>query len=289
VEASLVRIGLDLREHGSYAPTTRVIEHHAHIPGPPLRQAVAEIWYVRADERPFEVGSVMPDAATFLFINLGAPHHAIRGGDRIELSRAWIVGAQPRWLDVAYPIQTALLGIRFRVGGAHLVFGDVVGELAGNIVDLDRLWRDSEALRDRVAMARSPRERFAIVEQALTERMRSHGGTTLSPATVAAMISGAAVSRVARDHGLSERHLHRRCVAEVGLAPKQLARIARFQRSLQLAWHTARPWTAIGLDAGYYDQAHMIREFRDLAGMTPGEYLARRTEYIDEIASPDRA
>jgi AraC-like DNA-binding protein len=58
----------------------------------------------------------------------------------------------------------------------------------------------------------------------------------------------------------------------VGVSPKQFARIVRFQRALRVAKHGAS-WSTVATEAGYYDQAHLIAEFRELAGTTPAAFL----------------
>jgi len=76
--------------------------------------------------------------------------------------------------------------------------------------------------------------------------------------------------------GWSRKHLANRFQDCIGLAPKTLARILRFRKAadhLSAAGLTC--WSEFAVDAGYYDQAHLIREFRQLAGMTPVEYVHR--------------
>jgi AraC-like DNA-binding protein len=97
------------------------------------------------------------------------------------------------------------------------------------------------------------------------------------PGAVERAIEGIARARgmidldwVARQANLSPRQFRRRCIEESGLAPKQLCRILRFRRACQLAHGVARPeWAAIAASAGYFDQAHLIRDFRAFAGATP--------------------
>ena len=87
------------------------------------------------------------------------------------------------------------------------------------------------------------------------------------------LTGGAArVDELARELGWSRRHFTQRFKNELGLAPKTLARVARFQRARQQL-SAGTPLGRIALDCGYYDQAHMNRDFRALAGRPPGELL----------------
>ena len=75
---------------------------------------------------------------------------------------------------------------------------------------------------------------------------------------------------VARQANLSSRQFRRRCLEESGLTPKQLCRVLRFRHACQLARGGARvEWAGIAAEAGYFDQAHLIRDFREFAGATP--------------------
>jgi AraC-like DNA-binding protein len=78
------------------------------------------------------------------------------------------------------------------------------------------------------------------------------------------------VYAVAAELGVSERHLRRVFRETVGVSPKAYARVARFHRALGAAREDGRAgWASIAAAAGYYDQAHLIAEFRVIAGVTP--------------------
>jgi AraC-like DNA-binding protein len=77
--------------------------------------------------------------------------------------------------------------------------------------------------------------------------------------------------------GWSRRHLAARFRDQVGLPPKVVARVLRFQCALRLMGTDGGPaWSDVALACGYYDQAHLNREFRSLAGCAPTRYFAAR-------------
>ena len=90
------------------------------------------------------------------------------------------------------------------------------------------------------------------------------------------------IDEAARRAGLTRRHLERRFKRTVGISPKRLARIARFQprHSFLERQDGSLPasGTSTAAECGYADQAHFIRDFNDLAGCAPGEHLLRRAE-----------
>ena len=91
--------------------------------------------------------------------------------------------------------------------------------------------------------------------------------------------SGGAVNigSLAERIGWSRKHLITRFREQVGLPPKTYARVVRFNRALRMLDECTTPrWTEIALRSGYYDQAHLIRDFAQFAGTTPTDYVARR-------------
>jgi AraC-like DNA-binding protein len=81
------------------------------------------------------------------------------------------------------------------------------------------------------------------------------------------------VASIAREVGWSRKHLARRFADEVGLGPKSVSRIVRFNRAIA-ASRSGSGWAGIAADCGYADQAHMVREFRELAGNSPVSWAA---------------
>src|SRR5436190_2769351 len=78
------------------------------------------------------------------------------------------------------------------------------------------------------------------------------------------------LDNIAWQANLSPRQFRRRCLEESGLTPKRLCRVLRFRRVCRIAADLDRPnWSDIALDTGYFDQAHLIRDFHDFTGVAP--------------------
>ncbi len=91
---------------------------------------------------------------------------------------------------------------------------------------------------------------------------------------MAALDAGRPVAATADELGLSARQLHRRALTAFGYGPKTLARVLRLQRALALA-RAGTSLAETAVRSGYADQAHLARDVRELAGVPPGELLAR--------------
>jgi AraC-like DNA-binding protein len=165
--------------------------------------------------------------------------------------------------------------------GAHLLFGLPMHELSQRVVTLEDLFGGEALFREAVAEAPGWAERFALVDEFLLARLdyarspvpsvtRALGRLRESGGTVP-------VGMIAAEIGCSRRHLIARFREQVGVTPKLLARIMRFQRVVSLVdARTEMGWAEIAQVCGYYDQAHLIRDFNQFAGSRPGDFARRR-------------
>ena len=168
---------------------------------------------------------------------------------------------------------------RLQLGVVEAVLGAPASALAGRIVPLEDLWGDDTTRRlvDRFAAARDTSQAAKILEQAITERFALAGAQRARTQLVLAAadrLTSANVNTVALDLGVSERHLRRVFRETIGVSPKTFAQLTRFRRAVRAARAgRSATWTTIAASAGYYDQAHLIAEFRAIAGVTPSTLL----------------
>jgi AraC-like DNA-binding protein len=162
-------------------------------------------------------------------------------------------------------------GIRFRVGAAGAALGLPASELLDQMVPLEEIWGAAgRRLEDRVALAAHPVD--ALVA-GVYDRVSGAGDDLVREAVVRLRGGEDSVARLARATAVSERQLRRRFERGVGYGPRTLRRVLRFQRFLGLA-HGGGSLARLAADAGYADQAHLVRDCRSLAGMTPSALLA---------------
>jgi AraC-like DNA-binding protein len=168
--------------------------------------------------------------------------------------------------------------IQFKPGWAPTLFGVSANALTDQLVTLGELWgaagRDIAA--DLVA-ARSVPAMLDRLAHAVATRVPSEPGSARLARRAARMfeLTETRVQVVAQQLGITARHLRRAFVESVGIAPKEFARGVRLQRAIHASARST-DWGAIARSAGYYDQSHLIGEFRDLVGLTPSAYLARQ-------------
>jgi transcriptional regulator GlxA family with amidase domain len=133
--------------------------------------------------------------------------------------------------------------------------------------------------------------KFRLLEQWLmqlaTDRLHKHPAVTFA---MRAFCSGpfGSTAQIADKTGYRQRHFIELFRNEVGLKPKQIHRLYRFRRVIDaVQGRTDVDWTDIGLSAGYFDQAHLIHDFREFSDLTPEQYLKFRTPFVNHVRVPD--
>jgi AraC-like DNA-binding protein len=266
---------------------------HAFAVPAPLGQHVAHILRYRetVPEGRELRERVLPDGAVRLVFNLGdAPSAGEGAGLPVEA-----VGASAAPALVRLRGRVEGLSVTLRPGAAAVLLGLPASEIAGTAVDLDLLWRGRGAeLRERMAGQRDDAARVALLCDVLQQRL-GEGRAAAHPAAMRAaqMIAASGGRRslreVAAAVGLGERRLQQLFRQQVGLSPRAWGRLARLHACLralrQQALLPTPAWAELALDAGFYDQSHLVNEFKALCGLTPTEFLGRAVSGSSKTAA----
>lgn len=273
--ASAERLFLRLAEDASHGPETSAPNEtlSAHPIAAPLAGVLSQILLYR-ESLPAGVEvqeRVVPDGAVRLVFHLGdvAPSALVLGAS-----------VAPALLTLRGRLDG--LSIALRAGAAARVLGIPANELRGIGVPIGELWGKAGAeLLERVATARTDAQRVAILQRGLQRRVQ----TSLHPSQPMAVHAAQRIVRsggrceladVAAELGVGERRLQQIFQAQIGLSPRSWRRLARLHDCLRSLRRGAPSWAELALDHGFYDQSHLVNEFRALCGVTPTE-LMRRT------------
>jgi AraC-like DNA-binding protein len=253
------------------------------------------LWYWDGPARKHEFERLLPDGSMELVINLRGEE--IRVYDRRDLGRyerieaCVLVGPHSEYFVIDTAEQERVMGVHFRPGGAFPFFrppADELHGLHGLHVSLSELWGGFACeVRERLLEAHTAEAQFDVLEAALLARLAKplERHRAVSYALEEFCGGGArTIADVTEATGLSARRFVEVFKQQVGLAPKQYCRVRRFQRVIQtLPAGRVIDWAGVALDCGYYDQAHLIHEFRAISGMSPGEYAAARDEHLNHV------
>ena len=257
---------------------TRYAEYAVHEALAPF---VKCIWSMESD-RPIYDGPrerILPDSCVELVFHFKDPFrsHFADGGTALQ-PRSFVVGQMRRFLEIEPAGGMGLIAVRFHAHGAYRFFAQSLREIADGVVDLRNIWtKGGDECSERVAFARSPRDRLHVLEDALLKSLRANDRNDCTVDRCLQRINSTRgqvnIAELARDLGISNRQLARRFENAVGFSPKEFARVIRFLHAVRsLSQRTQHTLTETALECGYFDQAHFNHEFREFAGMTPGQF-----------------
>lgn len=252
------------------------------------------IWFARG--RITGVGEhIAPTGSTVAAVVLGDPIRLTpaRGGSAFVADQGFLIGPHDR------PVLNEPLGETYCVGlvtspvGCRQSFGLAPAEVRGRVVDLIQAWSRAAALRLVLASCSSPADALDAVEATLADQDRcDNAATARCEAAVEALAADPArpVADIATGLGVSHGYLDRQFTEQVGLSPRTLARILRVRRLLErIDVYESVAWADLAAELGWYDQAHLIRDFRRHTGVTPSAYAAAQRSTYDRAeaaASP---
>jgi AraC-like DNA-binding protein len=208
----------------------------------------------------------------------------IKLADSTHRPPAFVVGAHASALVVEGAYAPSYLEVQLAPLGAYTLLGVPLNQLRGQLVDLvEVVGPPARRLADQLRQTPSWRRRFALVDEFLVGRLE--GGPRPAPevgwawARLVATGGGVPIGRLASEVGWSHKHLIARFGQQVGLRPKTAARLVRLDR----VWRRLDQaggrldWGLVAAEAGYADQAHLIRDFHQFTGTTPTAFAARTT------------
>jgi AraC-like DNA-binding protein len=252
----------------------------------------------RADLRPFLLGRPegweqvrgepsslreVPFPGVPLILNFGTPWEIEDPGTRPERRDSFVAGMHAAPTITRGASSWACMELRLTPLGAHQFLGWPMHELANRTVELVDLLPRAGELATRLREAHSWAERLDLVDAFLARRLAESvppsPGVEWSWHRLRRTGGRAPISELATELGWSHRRLIARFREQIGLAPKTVARVLRFDRAVAaLGSTTSRGLAEIAFDCGYFDQAHLNRDFRELAGTTPTVFLRSKRD-----------
>lgn len=200
--------------------------------------------------------------------------------------RSFVAGVTDGPVLVGHAGSARCLQVDLTALGARRILGMPMGELANRTVPIeDVLGALGHGLVQRIGEAPGWRERFALVDAALIALLSAapavDAGVAWSLGRIHSSGGTAAIGELAADLGWSHRRFIARYRDSVGLPPKLVSRIVRFERVTAQLRSGAGPAVAAA-ECGYFDQAHLAREVRELAGITPTELRAEAVNSVQD-------
>ncbi|MEM8860382.1 MAG: helix-turn-helix transcriptional regulator [Chloroflexota bacterium] len=261
------------------------------VPQPPLNQFIECLWHVDL-QVPYTREKILPTSSIELIINFGPPHRKYNTAetDFNLMKDSWIAGFQTGFIVNEPVAETLMVGVRFKPGGAYPFLGLPILEITDYVLDLDHLWGPFAAeLRERLMYLNTVADQFSLLEKILMSRLKDDRSSIPAVDFAISNIFSAggnlSLRDLSHDIGISQKHLNHQFKKTVGVSPKQLSRIVKFQHVLnQINPAVQIDWSEIAYDCHYYDQSHFNRDFASFTGMSPTAYVSFRQSLLE--ASP---
>ncbi len=235
---------------------------------------------------------VVPDGKTELIVHFGDAFLKLEGRAYERQARVLMSGQLTRRIMLKPTGEIGVVSVRFKAAGAARFFDVAYDEIVDRVVDFGEFEPAfSAAIHDRIARAGSNDDRLAAMIAVLDERLTQESKEDVFVRQACQYIVKSegqySVQDLVKLIGFSERQLQRKFKRQVGIAPKILSRIMRFQKFLAM---TREAHTLTLADAaaacGYYDQSHFIRDFTTFSGMSPMKYLGSSHVMSDHLTTP---
>ena len=266
-------------------------------PPEPLSRLVESIWDWDAPAPAHRFERIMPVANAGLIINLAEDETRVYddapGLPCTKFSAAALDAPRHQSFVIDTAEQVRVMGVVFRCGAAAAFFRERMDRVANAHVDLDALvGARARGLRERLLEARDSPSRIATLLNWLAGIARNAAVTPVLIAHATGVLKRVPqIERIAdacRDTGLSQRRFGSVFREHVGMSPKRYARLQRFRAVVESVQHGARvEWSRVAADCGFYDHPHLVREFREFAGMTPSAYVAARGDHVNHVPLAD--
>jgi AraC-like DNA-binding protein len=237
---------------------------HREFPASPPFRAHIECFWCHESSAAIPSFRVLPDGCLdILFQKQGNRSGALS-----------VVGTMTRAHVFELPARQITLGVRFKPAMAARFLRAGATELMDRTIELGDLWssRRTRYLADQIADAVTPEEGAAQIEAALGKAPPLDAPEK----AIAQLVESRGIvnlDELADAARLSPRQFRRICLERTGVSPKRLARILRFRNAVARATPSRQgDWADVALECGYYDQAHLINEFREFSGVAPGSF-----------------
>lgn len=240
-----------------------------------LADYVECFWVVRDRSRQRTPDRILPDGCPEWIIHAGDAFERENAGRWVRQPKSFLAGTLSRPLLVRGGKHVCTLGIRFRPGAAAVLLDIDLSRTADREVDLAPLLKEgATALVAAVCGARTTRQMLSAAQDCLlkiaTPRLQRVPKSRVAVDRLRASQGRIRVDALAKSHGVARRTLERWFQRELGISPKQYARIVRLNSVLASMSATERSRIVeVALDAGYFDEAHLLLDFRALAGRKP--------------------
>jgi AraC-like DNA-binding protein len=249
-------------------------------PGHDLKALIKCYWTLESpkEETP-EKQTIVPDGCMEMIFHCGDLYRQYtENGISIIQPKGFVIGQLTRPLEIEPTGETRIFSVRFHPDG-FLPFATVpIKEMENTAVSLEKLFgKEGQYIEERILNAHSASEKIQWIETFLINRLTdAQTIDRIVKSTVETILTAngqLSVDELSKQTNINRRQLERKFSSAIGLSPKQLSKTIRLQATLKMLLNKKfTSLTALAYENEYYDQAHFIKDFKELTGFTPKEF-----------------
>jgi len=269
------------------------LQYQEFIPSPSLRRFIKCYWLLHDETGvPSEFERIIPDGSPELIIHLGLPFEERINGVVKQQETSFLYGQLFSSIEICPSIRPRVAGIKFHPYGLPGFTSIPQTELVGKRNSIKEVFPflPLEEWLDKLNSEGNTETLFSAIDQMmlfLMIKQRNFPEDKIEKLKLAVSILQTSngllkIDELTRSLNMSRRELERKFNRYVGLSPKQLARIFRLQFALQ-SESKSDLLTHLALEAGYYDQAHFIRDFSSMVDQTPSQYFQMKSDLTEKF------
>jgi AraC-like DNA-binding protein len=252
------------------------LKHQAYIPGDILKPFIKSFVIDETDgEREYKV---LPDTGIVIGFQYRGGLSFLKDGNEIALSKSGITGIRDSYRIFKNPENTGTVLVFFKEAGASAFFKQPLHELFRESVSLDNFMLRSEllCLEEKLCESKNDENKIKVVEDFFISRLSNTEPDKLVLAAISLIHKAKGnirITELIQHLHISQSPLEKRFRKAVGASPKKFASIIRLKHALQ-QYHSVNSLTELSYEAGFFDQAHFIKEFKTFTGINPENYFS---------------
>lgn len=256
------------------------MDYQTFEPGSALQEFVKCYWTLESQEEPnTERQTIVPDGCMEMIFHYGDLYRQYTNAQNSILQpRCFVIGQLTQPLEIEPTGVTGIFSVRFHPEG-FLPFASIpIKEMENTAVSLEKLFgNEGFEIGQKIGNATATRERIQAIESFLLNRLTDiHTIDRIIKTTVETILTAngqLSIDQLSKQVHINRRQLERKFATVIGLSPKQLSKTIRLQATLKmLLAQQFSSLTALAYQGEYYDQAHFIKDFKELTGLTPKEF-----------------
>lgn len=263
-----------------------------HVPSGPLSKYIENIVFFEGYTAEHKADKLLPDGGIYLIINMLEKTEKLFRNESLttyqEFTGCFISGQHKRFIFIEAE-HSSNMAIKFKLGGAAPFLDFPVSLLNNKVRQAEPIFGNKiSVIRQKIIIEKDVQKKFSLMENFLLNSIRNGYSDNNKFLEVleflAAAPHAASIRELSERMGVTQKHMITLFNTQVGLTPKALARIFRFQKViLELEKLKPADWLQIALDCGYYDQAHFIKDFYAFSGIRPTAYSEQKGDYLNYL------